>query len=135
LISNGNADNQSNQQTQSQHGVVAGNSISPSASSRLDNNTAGTIVGNNATAPTTSSPAPANATTAINNNNNIQQAGGQIASNYDEQNSNTTVSQGVVGGSVNATGIVTHGNDVDQYDGQDQGQKATITTPTNSTGG
>lgn len=124
LISNENADNQSNQQTQLQHGVVASNSIPPSASSSLNNDTTGTIAKNNA-----------NATTAINSNNNIQQAGGQLASNYNEQNGNTTISQGVVIGPVNATGIVTHGNDVDQYDGQDQGQKAINPTPANSTSG
>ncbi len=136
-ISQGNGNNQSNQQTQLQRGSIAVNgtrspptSTSPSPQHSSDT-TSSTVGNNNNTTKTSSAPAQGNNNATI-VNNNIKQVGAQIGTNYNEQNSNTTVTQGIVGSPVNATTAVTHGNNINQYDGQDQGQKAAITTASNN---
>lgn len=77
---------------------------------------------------------PANdATGTLIVDNSIEQTGVQLATNYNEENSETAVDQGALGNQVNASVEVTDENNVAQNDEQDQSQEATITTGGNNT--
>lgn len=129
--SNTNDVGQSNKQKQSEKAaIVNDNSQQPSNTITSDNN------GNTATQSTASSQNKTNSSskgTAAAVNNDIGQTGMQLASNYNEQNSNGTISQGVIGNPVNAGIDVYKGNNVVQEDTQKQNQNGAITTITRST--
>ncbi len=66
--------------------------------------------------------------------NSVEQTGVQLATNYNEENSETTVDQGALGNQVNAAIEVTDESNLAQSDEQEQSQEATVTTGSNSTG-
>jgi hypothetical protein len=130
-VSNANDVGQNNDQKQSQKGtIVNDNGQRPSNTTTKINNNSNTtsqLVSPSQTGSNNDSNKEGSAAAV---NNGIAQAGMQVADNYNEQNNNSTINQGVIGNPVNAGIDVSKNNNATQNDEQRQSQKAAITTST-----